>query len=419
VNRSVAGVMLALAAALAAIGLLGGEEESQERPEQRSGGRPSIAQVARRVERVRQLEFERLPRVRWVSAKEAEQVALRELDRQIPRSQLEAEERLLKLLGLLPGDARIRELLGTALTGEVAGFYVPGTGALNLVRGALPGGIFEEVLLAHELTHALEDQRFGIAARGATGFRRDRATAESALYEGTATVVMVDYLVLTQGGIDEVPSGLRAEALKEMEAVAIPVSSGLPRYLREGLVFPYARGAALVNRIEGRGGWEAVNRAFGRDAPASTEQVMHPAKYEARERPAAVHLGGYRETLPAGARRLSEGDVGEFDTEQFLREGNGSERSERGAAGWGGGAFELWRLPGGGCEEPCRERHVLVMGWAWDSARDAAEFEEAVRRTLSALGAAGAVVGAGRRRVTVVLAPGAGLADRIARRAAR
>jgi hypothetical protein len=417
VNRSVAFVIAALIAALAAIGLLTGGEQAGQPAEAGSSG-PSLEQVARGVERVRELEFDRLPRVKPVSAGEARRAGLRQLDSQVSRAEQEAEEQLLKLLGLLPPDARIRELLGRALAGEVGGYYLPGTDTLHIVRGAGLGGLFADVVLAHELTHALEDQRFGISPEAGLGFRRDRAVAQSALVEGSATLVMVDYLALTRAGRDDISPELRARALEGLEGVAVPSSSGLPRYLREGLIFPYSRGALLVNEIEGGGGWEAVDRALGREPPLSTEQVMHPGKYMARERPVRVRLGGLRAALPAGARRLSRGDLGEFDTEQFLREANGRARSGRAAQGWGGGGFELWRLPGPPCEGACRERHVLALGWAWDTARDAAEFEEAARRALDQLGAAGAIRRAGGDRVLLVLAPKRRLAESIARRLA-
>jgi hypothetical protein len=140
----------------------------------------------------------------------------------------------------------------------------------------------------------------------------------------------------------------------------------------------------------------------------SSEQIMHPGRYEAGERPVRVVLRGLPEELPEGARLVARGDLGEFDTEQFLRDANGRRRSEEAAAGWGGSTFELWRLPGGG--------DVLVMGWAWDSARDALEFEAAARRSVRRLGGAGAVNGGDEGVVSVVLAPSASLARRVARR---
>ena len=370
-NAVLAAVAVGLLAAFAAIGILAGEEEETE-----PAGRPPLEQVAERlqevargVERVRELEFERLPPVRLVSLDEATRDSLAELDHYVPRRRQQIEERLLVMLGLLPPDTRLREVLGEALTEEVAGYYIPRTGTMALVRGAGLDGLFAEVALAHELTHALEDQRFDIEPHGASGFLRDRAVAAAALREGSATIAMVDYLVLTQGGGQALPDEVRRMALEELDEVALPASSGLPRYVRESFVFPYVAGARFVGRLQTRGGWAAVDRAFGEDAPVSTEQVMHPRKYEAGERPVRVRLRGHRAELPAGARLVARGDLGEFDTAQFLRDANGRRRSEEAAAGWGGSTFELWRLPGGG--------DVLVMGWAWDTPRDALEFEAA------------------------------------------
>ncbi len=415
-NAVLAAVAVALLVAFAAIGVLSGEEE--EEPEQ--AGAPSgatleqvterVEEVARGVERVRELEFDRLPPVTLVSPEAAARASVEELDRRVPRSRQRVAERLLAMLGLVPPGTRLRDVVGTALAEEVAGYYVPRTGTLALVRGAGLSGFVAEVTLAHELTHALEDQHFAIDSPGVSDLLRDRPSADAALGEGTATVAMVEYVVLTQAGGRELPAGVRSDVLKQMEGIALPASSGLPRYVRESLVFPYAAGAGFVDRLEQRGGWAAVNRAFGDDAPVSTEQIMHPRKYEAGERPVQVRLARYRSELPQGARRVARGDLGEFDTAQFLHDANGRERSEEAAEGWGGSTFELWRLPGGG--------DVLVMGWAWDTPRDAAEFDAAVRRSVSGLGSAGAVNG-GSKGVAVVLAPDASLARRVAHRLVR
>jgi hypothetical protein len=380
-----AGVIAALVAILAVVGLLTGSTDSNE--ESADGGVPSIASIARGVERVRELRFEHLPRVRRVSGEQARADGLRELDRETPPRALAGEERLLKMLGLLPARASLRDLAGKTLASEVGGYYVPRTGTLSIVGEAAQGGILGEITLAHELTHALEDQHFGIGSHGAAGFRRDRGTAETALHEGTATIAMVDYAVLKQTGRADIPASVRAQAVKALGKAAVPASSGLPRYLREGLVFPYAAGARLVNRIEGRGGWAAVNRAFRRNEPASTEQVMHPAKYDADEAPVRVRVAA-----PPGTHLVEQGDFGEFDTEQLLRAANGRARSARAAAGWGGGGFALWRVGG---------RYGLELRWVWDSARDAREFAAALRFTARRLG--GATVKSGNKGVELQL----------------
>lgn len=409
-NRVLVAVAVALLTAFALIGILTGEQEEPEQAGAPPAGRVTerVGDVARGVERVRELEFDRLPRVRLVSLEEATRDSLAELDHYVPLRRQRLEERLLVMLGLMPPDTRLRELVGRALTEEVAGYYIPRTGTMALVRGAGLDGFFAEVALAHELTHALEDQRFDIEPHGASGFLRDRAVADAALREGSATIAMVDYLVLTRGGGQVLPDEVRRVALEELDELALPASSGLPRYVRESFVFPYAAGAVFVSRLQSRGGWAAVDRAFGEDAPVSSEQVMHPRKYEAGERPVRVALRGLREELPEGARLIARGDLGEFDTAQFLRDANGRRRSEEAAAGWGGSTFELWRLPGGG--------DVLVIGWAWDTSEDAAEFAAAARLTVDRLGSPGAVNGS-NEGVAVVLAPEVALARRVARRA--
>jgi hypothetical protein len=415
VNPVLAAVAVALVVVLGAIGVVAGEEEESEPAAERRAG-PSIEQVTRRVEeigrgveRARELEFDRLPRVRVVSPADARRAGLAELDRSVPARLQRVEERLLTMLGLLPPDTRLREVVGKALTSEVAGYYLPRSDTLALVRGGGIEGFLAEVALAHELAHALEDQHFGIEAHGSSGFLRDRAVAEAALHEGSATLVMVDYVVVSQGGGLVDPEEIRGRVLEQLEGIALPESSGLPRYVRESLVFPYAAGARFVDGIQREGGWSAVDEAFGEEAPVSTEQIMHPSKYEDGERPVRVRLRGVRDALPAGATRQARGDIGEFDTAQFLNEANGREAAEEAAAGWGGSTFELWRMPDG--------EDLLAVVWAWDSPREAAEFTAAARRSVARLPGPGALNDR-NTGVALVLAPDPSLARRVASRLA-
>jgi hypothetical protein len=385
VNRTTAAVMAVLVAVLAAIGLLTGSDSSTPpaRPPAAAAG-PSIATIAHRVERVRDLRFERLPPVRRVTRGRARADALRQLDRQVPARDVAGEQELLELLGLIPADASLRMLLGKAFGSEVGGYYDPGTGTLSVVGGS--GGLIREITLAHELTHALEDQHFDLETPPGTGFNRDRSIADTTVREGTATLAMVDYVIFKQTGSTQVPEGLRQRVLSALDDAAVPSSSGLPRYLRESLVFPYPTGARLVDRVQRSGGWQAVNRLLGPDAPVSSEQVMHPAKLRSHEPPIPVRLGG-----PGSFAR---GDFGEFDTEQLLRAANGRARSRRAAAGWGGGGFAIRRLSEG--------RYRLVLRWVYDSNKEADEFEPALRRTAARLRGVTRVARRGRE-VTLTL----------------
>ena len=362
-NGTIAAVMAVLVAVLATIGLLTGSESKE--PSVAAG--PSIATIAHRVERVRHLRFEHLPRVGRVTHARARADALRDLDRQIPARDVAREQTLLKLLGLIPADASLRGLLAKAFGNEVGGYYDPRSGRLAVVGDS--GGVLREITLAHELTHALEDQHFHIETGPGTGFNRDRSVADTTVREGTATLVMVDYAVFKRIGSVDVPEELLQRVLSVLDKAAVPSSSGLPRYLRESLVFPYPTGARLVDRVQRSGGWQAVNRLFGADAPVSSEQVMHPAKLRSREPPVRVRVG------PAHA--FARGDFGEFDTEQLLRAANGRARSRRAAAGWGGGGFAITRVSG--------SRYRLVMRWVYDSNEEATEFSAALRRTAAGL----------------------------------
>jgi hypothetical protein len=314
--------------------------------------------VARRLERIRELDFKHLPAVRTVSAEEAREEGLAVLDNEYPRERRAADEQVLTLLGLVPRGSDLRELAGTVLAEEVAGFYDDRRKEMALVEGTDTGSA-GEITLAHELTHALEDQHFDLQPE--TGLDDER-TAYTALVEGTATVAMLDYSArYLTGGL----AG-RRQLLGQLGFVELlETGSGLPPYLQRSLLFPYSAGARFVDAI---GTWGPANRALRGAAPVSTEQVLHPEKYRAGERPLAV--------APSPApgprwKRAAHGTIGEFDTGELVRTSDSAVRAERAAAGWGGGRYDLWQRGG---------RSVLALVWRWDTRRDAAEFAAALPR---------------------------------------
>jgi hypothetical protein len=347
-------------AALFGVGILTGGEDEEEEEEPQPEVAAAVERVARRLERIRKLDFKQIPPVRTISAEQAREEGLAVLDEEYPPERRAADEEVLTLLGLLPHGSDLRELAGTIFAEEVAGFYDDRTKEMTLVADAGTGGE-GEITLAHELTHALEDQHFDIAPGGGLD---DERTARVALVEGTATVAMADYAArfLTGGALK------RRDLLEQLALVDLLESaSGLPPYMQRSLVFPYTGGARFVAAI---GTWRPANAALRGKGPVSTEQILHPEKYRAGERPLPVA----RAAPPGpGWKRAAHGTIGEFDTGELVRTSDSPLRAERAAEGWGGGRYDLWQRG---------DRSVLALAWRWDTRRDAAEFAAALPRYI-------------------------------------
>jgi hypothetical protein len=330
--------------------------------------------VARRVQRIRGLRYRRIPRAHLVSPAEAARAGLADLDRSYPAAQRHADEALLETLRALPPGTDLRREIGAEFRDEVGGYYDPRTKQLAVVKGAATGGALRDIVLAHELNHALEDQRFGLHDSGSPAAVDDASLANTALVEGSATAVMYNY---AQRFLD--PGQALGDLLPALQAGG---GAHLPRYLEDSLTWPYEGGLAFVNRLYARlHGWGLVNYALQRRRPATTEQVLHPDKYLADERPLSVPaLVG----PGAGWKRAAAGTLGEFDTRELLRIADAPGADEA-AAGWGGGRYALWSRGA---------QHALVLSWRWDTPRDA-------RQAAAALGVYRAHAG---RRGPVALA---------------
>lgn len=372
-------------------------------------------QVARRVERLRGLRFADVPEPQLSDTRELRRLAARELERNGSARELRADGIVLRLLGLLGPEDEIDEIAAD-LTALAAAYYDPRDGELFVVSDAVPAGPeVVEFVLAHELTHALEDQRFGLPTDAGVSDERD--LAELALVEGTATALMIDYARLH---LDPLALGLQAAGIDPGEAAA------LPDFLEQQVEFTYLGGAELVDRLRRRAGWRGVDRAYRTRPPLTTEQVLHPRKYFAGEPPLPVRIA----TGPGpGWTPLDDDVIGEFFTAQMLRVGIAGEVAERAVAGWGGDRYRLWgrRRAGGECAADCRADHALVARWRWDSAAHAREFlaalagyvvdglgGEPAAGTTWSLDGGWAAVGARGDEVALALGPSARLAERLA-----
>jgi hypothetical protein len=324
-----------------------------------------------------------------------------------PDALVKADERMLKVLGLLPADASLEDLYISLLSGVVAGLYNPTDKTLYVVSRSGGLGPSEKTTFAHEYTHALQDQNFGLAGLqlDAPG-QGDQGIARLALVEGDATLLM------TLWQIDNLSQAELIQLLGESldPAVTGPLER-MPAVLRESLMFSYTGGLTFTQGLHSSGGWAAVDAAFAKP-PASTEQILHPEKYDNGEAPTIVDLPddlGAR--MGAGWSVGLEDTLGEFQLKLWLANAAGGVATDqanatKAAAGWAGDRVAVLDGPGGAT--------AVVIRSEWDTASDAAEFAAQAELVVPSLSGAGDVLAAaGGTNVTVVLAPSVDLVSRL------
>jgi hypothetical protein len=365
-----------------------------------------IAAIEADVVDVRKLSAIRPVRNRIVSTDEFLAEIRTEFEKANPTPRLRSEEALYEHLGLLPPGSNLAKLALDQLGEGLAGYYRPDRKDLTVIKRSGGFGPLERQVLAHEYTHALQDQHFDLEALGVTDpSNSDRALARRALVEGDASLVMAKWAEenLTPSELSEV---IRQTNLRDTQRLG----SDLPALLLRQAAFPYFDGLLFVTAIHSSGDWAAVDAAFRRP-PDSTEQIMHFDKYRAGERPVAVSLPDVTGRLGTGWRRGIEDTLGEVNVQVWTAQANGPTASRRAAVGWGGDRIASYEGPSG----------AWAIAWetAWDSPTDASEFAAAAREVVTGLQGAGTVTQtAGTARVTVLLASDATLFPRmtIARR---
>ena len=235
-----------------------------------------VDEVCRDVEELRGLKFKRPVPLKVATRDEVEKHVLGELQKQWPKAQMAADERTFKMLGLLPGRYGLHRELVKLYREQIAGLYNPDADEMILVKIDWLKSM-TKVLLAHELTHALQDQHFDLGRLiAASTHTLDHDFTISSVVEGGATIIMQDYMML--GRVDRwailsdaVKGGGLADSMKLFSA---------PPFMRHMLLSPYLYGVGFVNHFR-RTGWERVDGIYAA-FPLSSEQIMHPTKYYPR-----------------------------------------------------------------------------------------------------------------------------------------
>jgi hypothetical protein len=306
-----------------------------------------------------------------------------------------ARARLWETLGLLPEGADYARLVQRSLGAPVASY--------DIVRRRLsvPDWIplvEQQSAIAHELAHAIADQRYGlrqvlgIGLDGHHALDGDVERARLALIEGDAGVTALERTD-PRGAFQS-----RPELARLAERLRGTPPTGTPPWLRAVSTFAPADGLLFVGRVRARAPWSAVD-ALWAAPPASTEQVLHPEKYVGRELPVAV-VGVVDHLRAVGDDwRVASSDVlGELGVRTWLAAAADRALAERAAAGWGGDRAVLYeRIPsrptaaapdaGAPTDGGVAASPTSFVAWStvWDDVTDAEDFARAAAPVLATL----------------------------------
>ncbi|MFL6199441.1 MAG: hypothetical protein ACJ76J_09715 [Thermoanaerobaculia bacterium] len=326
----------------------------------------------------------------------------------LPPEKLRPVEVALKAFGLVPESLDLVKFFPELLTSQVAGFYDPERHYLALVQregeivpsSDLPADQVrkaEEAVLVHELTHALQDQHFHLETFASGQPLDDADVARVALIEGDATLVMMDFFsgrsLATLPGVEEMMGSFLDDPRRMLEAApGIPGVAELasaPAWFQDTLLFSYFEGFRFSLSVRRKGGQELLDRAFTRDPPRSSEQILHPEKWHTkRDDPVVLPWPDLSRALP-GWTKATEAQLGELTIRTLLRGAlKKDERAAQAAAGWGGDRFAVYEKDG---------ERLLAWLTEWDTDADAREFQGAAR----GLGRGWAVQRTGRRVVVI------------------
>ena len=300
----------------------------KQRAEVAAADRTRRTEIEQTVQRLRGLDFLRPVAYREIPRADLPALLRRKLAQQVPDQEFADTGVSLAALGLLPAGIDLKKTYLDLLGEQIGAFYDQHSAELFTFSGQSLDNAQNRVILAHELTHALEDQHFQLArlpleAKG----NDDRALAASALVEGDATLVMSRYMVgdLSPGALKDTLTGALTSDMRQIAAA--------PRYLRESLLFPYLRGQEFCQVLYQTGGWPALAEAFRRP-PESTAQILHPERFLTPGN-APSQVIEFPDPTLLGKAPIGNNVLGEFGVRELLAKWLRDEAAaNRIAAGW-------------------------------------------------------------------------------------
>ena len=264
---------------------------------------------------------------------------------------------------------------------QVAAYYDPKTKSVNLLDWVPPDT--QKPVLAHELTHALQDQKIGLEKWERAGAKDDRPlpdpqeyvveeaqAARQCVAEGQAMVVLLDYSLAPMGkdvvSAPEIFDAMRAGMADNKDS---PVFAAAPMFLRESLMMPYTWGTDFVRAVLTSKGKDAAYGGVLENPPVDTRQVMQPETYLMNQVVAPLSIPDLDKLVAPDYDRFDFGGMGEFDVYLLAKQYGGDDAPKNYYPHWRGGYYFAAHA-----KTAPKDQIAMVYFSRWDSPESARAF---------------------------------------------
>lgn len=313
----------------------------------------SVDEILSFVSKDTDLPIEHGVKRKLISRDQVNRYLKQKFDEDAGAKRMERSEVVLKKFGLLDRDFHLRPFLVSLLTEQIAGFYDNKTKTISLLDWIPPDD--QKPVLAHELTHALQDQKVDLTkwsdvsldSTSHTMHEDNRhlevdeaSTARDAVAEGQAMAVFVDY-TLRSTGKTLADSPEIADRMKDQiaDTSGSPVMARAPLMLQESLLFPYREGLAFEQAILIKAGKEKAFSGVLANPPSSSFEILHPEAYLSHAPVPLLRLPDIHPILEAEYTPYDVGVMGELDVRMLTELFGGQQISTALSPAWDGGLY--------------------------------------------------------------------------------
>ena len=294
---------------------------------------------------------------------------------------MEHEQLVLKKFGMIPQDYDLHGEFVKLLGEQVAAYYDSKTKTVNLLDWVQPE--LQRPVLAHELTHALQDQSVDLQVWSRAGapdanplpdqeeqIVEEAQAARQNVTEGQAMLAMLDYVLAPAGQTvlkaPQVVDAMRAAMTSGQDS---PVLAAAPTFLQESLMMPYTFGFDFERAVLTGKGTKAAYIGVLEHPPVDTLQVMEPQSYLDDKAATAPRIPDLDKLIAPDYQRYDFGGMGAFDVYLLVRQYSPKADAKSYYSHWSGGYYLAAHL-----KSAARDDIALLYFSRWDSQDSAKDF---------------------------------------------